>query len=178
MKISRAAAGTLLVVGIGLLAQTEVVTMKLESSAFAAGAAIPRIHSYGAENQSPPLAWSGVPGGTKSLALICDDPDAPRAGGWVHWVLWDMPAGASSLRQGLPPESPLPDGTRQGLNDWRKIGWGGPQPPSGVHHYVFKIYALDRTLGAARAFTRDELLKAMAGHILGQGELVGTFAAR
>ena len=152
--------------------------MNLESSAFTAGGAIPKIHSYSAENLSPPLSWSGAPAGTKALALICDDPDAPRPGGWVHWVVWDIPTGASGLRMGLPTTPTLPDGTRQGLNDWRRSGWGGPQPPSGVHHYVFRIYALDRLLGGSHAFTRDELLKAMAGHILGQGELVGTFAAR
>ncbi len=152
--------------------------MKLQSSAFPEGGTIPKVHSYSADNLSPPLGWSGAPAGTVSFALVCDDPDAPKPGGWVHWVVWDIPAGHTSLALGLPQEAQLPDGSRQGLNDWRKVGWGGPQPPSGVHHYVFRIFALDRALGGGRAYTRDELLKAMRGHILAEGELIGTFAAR
>jgi Raf kinase inhibitor-like YbhB/YbcL family protein len=168
----------LLITGIALLAQTGVAKMKLESSAFPNGGTIPKVHSHSADNLSPPLSWAGAPAATKAFALICDDPDAPKPGGWVHWVVWDIPAGHSSLAMGLPQEAQLSDGTRQGLNDWRKPGWGGPQPPSGVHHYVFRIYALDRALGGGRAYTRDELLKAMQGHVLAEGELVGTFAAR
>ena len=161
-----------------LHAQSRVARMKLESSAFAPGSPIPAMYSHAAQDLSPPLAWSGAPPGTIAFALVCDDPDAPRPGGWVHWVLWDIPPRTTSLKSGLPVAGRLPDGTRQGLNDWRVLGWGGPQPPSGVHHYVFRLYALDELIGGGRAFTRDELLGAIKGHVLATAELVGTFAAR
>ncbi|HUW40229.1 MAG TPA: YbhB/YbcL family Raf kinase inhibitor-like protein [Rectinemataceae bacterium] len=178
MKALRVVSLLVLVAGIELWAQKGVAAMKLESSAFPEGGTIPKVHSFSADNLSPPLSWTGVPPAAKAIALICDDPDAPKPGGWVHWVVWDIPASHTSLALGLPQEAQLPDGSRQGLNDWRKVGWGGPQPPSGVHHYVFRIFALDRLLGSGRTYTRDELLKAMQGHILAQGELIGTFAAR
>ncbi len=177
MKPSRIGMILVLITGIDLLAQTGVAKMKLVSSAFPNGGTIPKVHSFSADNLSPPLSWAGVPAATKAFALVCDDPDAPKPGGWVHWVVWDIPASLSVLAMGLPTTARLPDGTRQGLNDWRKLGWGGPQPPSGVHHYVFRIFALDRMLGGGRAYTRDELLKAIQGTILAQGELMGTFAA-
>lgn len=159
-------------------AQGRFESMNLKSEAFATGEAIPAIHSYSGKNLSPPLEWRGVPGATESLALICDDPDAPKAGGWVHWVVWDIPASSISLAQGLPKGARLKDGMRQGLNDWREPGWGGPQPPTGTHHYSFRLYALDTILGDLGALTRDGLLKAMAGHVIAQAELVGLYSAR
>jgi Raf kinase inhibitor-like YbhB/YbcL family protein len=152
--------------------------MRLTSESFLPGEAIPKAHAYSQGNVSPPLEWSGAPAGTKSFALICDDPDAPKAGGWVHWVLWNIPASASRLESGLPGKAEIAGGIRQGLNDWRELGWGGPEPPSGTHHYSFRIYALDIAPDERARLTRDSLMKLMQGHILAQAELIGTFSAR
>lgn len=152
--------------------------MKLHSEAFGDGELIPRIHSHRGGNKSPQLSWSGAPTATRSFALICDDPDAPKAGGWVHWVLWNIPSGFSSLPEALDQGARLPDGICQGLNDWRESGWDGPEPPSGIHHYHFRIFALDRVLDVSERMDRQGLEKAMEGHILAQAELVGLFPAR
>lgn len=149
--------------------------MELTSSAFAPGAAIPARHTCDGEDIAPPLSWSGVPAGTMSLALIVDDPDAPDPAApkltWVHWVLVDLPPAAGALAEGAP----LPAGTRQGLNDWQRLGWRGPCPPIGRHRYVFKLYALDCRLPALARPTKAAVEAAMRGHVLAQAELVGTY---
>lgn len=150
--------------------------MQLGSPAFAAKGEIPRRHTCEGEDLAPALQWSGVPAQTRSLALIVDDPDAPDPAApqrtWVHWVLVDIPATASGLPEG---GRPLPAGTREGLNDWQRITWGGPCPPIGRHRYFFKLYALDSTLPSLAHPTKAALEQAMRGHVLAQAELVGTY---
>ena len=148
--------------------------MKITSTAFEEGDLIPRQYTCDGEDISPPLEWADLPEGTQSLALICDDPDAP-SGTWVHWVVFNIPAPTSELPEGFPGEEELPDGTRQGRNDFRRIGYGGPCPPGGTHRYFFKLYALDTFLDEAPGITRDELLEAMEGHILVKSELMGRY---
>jgi Raf kinase inhibitor-like YbhB/YbcL family protein len=123
---------------------------------------------------SPPLAWTSGPEGTKTFALICDDPDAPM-GTWVHWVLFNLPADIIELRENVLPERELKSGTKQGMNDFRKIGYGGPCPPGGTHRYYFKLYALDTKINLDAGATKSELLKAMEGHILAEGQLMGRY---
>jgi Raf kinase inhibitor-like YbhB/YbcL family protein len=155
------------------------MAITITSTAFAAKAAIPKKHTGEAEDTSPALDWSGVPNGTKELALICDDPDAPRAEPWVHWVIYGLPADAQGLPEGVPAQETLqePQGARQGVNDFGKVGYGGPMPPPGhgTHHYHFKLYALDQALNLPPRQPKKKLLDAMKGHILAQGELVGTY---
>ncbi len=150
-------------------------TMYLQSSAFKQGEMIPARYTCKGEDVSPPLSWNDAPQGTKTFALIADDPDAPM-GTWVHWVIYNIPASVKSLPEGVAPERKLKDGTLQGLNDFRKIGYGGPCPPSGVHRYFFKLYALDTKLDLPAGATKAELLNVMKGHILAQAELMGKFA--
>jgi len=151
--------------------------MNLTSSAFAQGAMIPKEYTCDGRDISPPLSWSEPPEKTQSFALIMDDPDAPM-GTWVHWVIYNIPATVHTLREGVPPNADLPDGSRQGRNSWRRIGYGGPCPPSGTHRYFFKLYALDTMLGLAAGATKEELLKAMEGNILAQAELMGKYSRR
>ena len=150
--------------------------MELTSSAFTQNADIPTRHTCKGSDLSPPLAWSGVPAGTKSLALIVDDPDAPDPAApkmtWVHWVLYNLPPDTTELKAGT---TDLPAGTRAGLNDWKREGYGGPCPPIGRHRYVHKLYALDIVLPVLQPATKATLEQAMRGHILGQGELVGVY---
>ncbi len=148
--------------------------IELTSSAFRDGSAIPLKYSRNGDNFSPPLAWNPAPKGTQSFALITDDPDAP-SGTWVHWVIFDLPAGARRLSEHVPAERTLPDGTRQGTNDFRNVGYDGPSPPSGTHRYYFKLYALDTRLDLPPGATKAQLLGAMKGHALAQGQLVGKF---
>ena len=152
--------------------------MKLTSSAFAAGGDIPSSHTCQGKDISPALSWSGVPSGTRSLALIVDDPDAPDPKApkmtWVHWVLYDLPSDASALPEGMTSKK-LPQGTREGLNDWKKTGWGGPCPPVGRHRYFFKLYALDIVLPDLQKPTKTALEKAMEGHVLAHTELIGHY---
>ena len=149
--------------------------LRIESPSFAAGQAIPLRHTCEGEDASPELNWSGAPEGTVSFALIVDDPDAPDPAApkmtYVHWVLYDIPAEVTSLAEGTSP----PTGSRDGLNDWKQAGYGGPCPPIGTHRYFFKLYALDRALGDLKRPTKDTLLKAMEGHVLAQAELMGTY---
>ena len=147
----------------------------LTSTAFGPSAPIPRHYTCDGRNVSPPLQWHDPPSGTKSFALIMDDPDAP-GGVWVHWVLYNLPPDARALPEAVPPDATRPDGSRQGLNSWPQLGYGGPCPPSGTHRYVFKLYALDTMLDLAAGANKAQLLKAMAGHILAQAELIGTYA--
>ena len=147
----------------------------LSSSAFANGQSIPAKYSCIGRDFSPPLEWSEPPAGTKSLALIVDDPDAP-AGTWVHWVLYNIPASAREWPENTPKDAELPNGALQGRNSGRQIGYNGPCPPSGTHRYFFKLYALDTMLNLGSGAGKDELLNAMQGHILAQSELMGTFS--
>jgi Raf kinase inhibitor-like YbhB/YbcL family protein len=150
--------------------------MNLGSPAFADNGEIPRRHTCEGEDLAPALQWNGVPAQARSLALIVDDPDAPDPAApqrtWVHWVLVDLPPTASSLPEG---GRPLPAGTREGLNDWQRSGWGGPCPPIGRHRYFFKLYALDTTLPSLARPTKAALEQAMRGHVLAQAELVATY---
>ena len=148
-------------------------TIQVLSKAFSNGGAIPARFTCDGPNLSPDLAWSNVPPGTKSLVVICDDPDAP-VGTWVHWVLFDLPASEKGLAEGLQTAAPSP--ARHGLNSWSHIGYGGPCPPLGKsHRYFFKIYALDAPLGLPAGATKAQVLEAMKGHVLAQGEIMGTY---
>lgn len=148
----------------------------LSSAAFSQQSAIPTKYTCEGADLSPPLNWTGLPPGTKSLALVVDDPDAPDPAApkttWVHWVLYNLPPAAGGLPEGA---SVLPPGTQQGLNDWQRTGYGGPCPPIGRHRYFHKLYALDTVLPDLGRPTKAALEKAMKGHILGQTELVGTY---
>ena len=148
--------------------------MKLESSAFEEGQAIPKQYTCDGVNVSPPLEWRGVPKNAKTLAIICDDPDAP-AGTWVHWVLYNLPAGDMGLIENAPGTEKLTGGGLQGKNDFGKSGYGGPCPPSGTHRYFFKLYALDAELDLKPGAMKSDLLKAMEGHVVAQGQLMGTY---
>jgi hypothetical protein len=147
------------------------------SAAFTMGGAIPPIYTCHGANISPQISWQHIPTNTESIALICDDPDAP-VGDWVHWVVFNIPPDSTGLEENTPPHAHLPDGSIQGITDFRRPGYGGPCPPSGTHRYFFRVYALDTMLDLKDSATKADLLKAMKGHILGKGELMGTFAAR
>ena len=164
--------GRSLLLGIGPRRVPDV-SMMLTSPAFAAGGAIPKEYSCDGQDLAPPLSWSGVPAGAKSMALIVDDPDAP-GGTWVHWVLFDLPPGTSSLPKGVTSKG-LPPGTREGLNSWKQTGYRGPCPPSGRHRYFHRLYALDTTLSSLKHPTKPELEGAIQGHILATAELMGTY---
>ena len=157
-------------------------TLKISTDAFNPNGPIPSKHTGEGDDVSPALAFSGVPDGAKSLAIICDDPDAPRPEPWVHWIIYNIPAGSESLPEGVPrdAEPASPAGTRQGINSWPagNVGYRGPMPPPGhgVHHYHFRLYALDTTLDVAPAKAdKDTLLSAMKGHVLDEAEVVGTY---
>jgi len=149
--------------------------IKIESSAFDEGGIIPVKYTCDGEDVSPPLEWSGVPEGAKTLVLISDDPDAPM-GTWVHWVLFNLPATVNNLPEDIPPVQTMENGAKQGMNDFRKIGYGGPCPPGGTHRYYFKIYALDTEIDLEAGATKPEVLRAMEGHILAQGQLMGRYS--
>ena len=153
--------------------------MKIVSAAFAHQGAIPSRYTCDGADLSPPLAWSGVPPGARSLALIADDPDAPDPAAprmtWVHWVLYNIPAQAAGLGEAARS---LPAGTLGGLNDWKRTGYGGPCPPVGRHRYFFKLYALDTLLPDLRRPRKAALEKAMRGHVVATAELVGTYQKR
>ncbi len=149
--------------------------LELKSPDFSSRASIPRQFTCDGADISPALAWNGSPGGTRSFALIADDPDAP-VGTWVHWVLFDLPANARALPQNVPKQEQLADGSRQGRNDFRKIGYGGPCPPPGKpHRYFFKLYALDTKLNLQPGAAKKDVERAMQGHILAQGEWMGLY---
>lgn len=149
-------------------------TIIITSPAFQNNGMIPAKYTCDAKNISPELVWKAVPKGTKSLALITDDPDAPM-GTWVHWVVFNIPADTTKLEEKIPAGDKLKNGALQGRNDFPDTGWGGPCPPSGTHRYFFKIYALDTLLSLKPGATKAELLKAMEGHITGQGEIIGKY---
>lgn len=152
------------------------MSLALKSSAFNPGGPIPARYTSDGENISPPLSWEGVPERTQSLVLIVTDPDAPDPVAprvtWVHWVLYDIPPETTSLAEGAQA---LPKGAKEGPNDWKRTGYGGPAPPIGRHRYFFKLYALDVNLKHVKDTTRKGIENAMKGHILAQAELVGTY---
>ncbi|MHB8762772.1 MAG: YbhB/YbcL family Raf kinase inhibitor-like protein [Deferrisomatales bacterium] len=152
------------------------MSLTITSAAFAPGGEIPRRFTCQGDDRSPPLAWSGVPAGTKSLALIVDDPDAPDPKAprmtWVHWVLYNLPPGLGGLDEGV---AALPAGTREGTNDWKRTGYGGPCPPIGRHRYFHKLYALSEVLPDLGRPTKARLENAMEGKVLAEAELIGTY---
>lgn len=151
------------------------MTIELTSPAFQAGETIPRQYTGDGADISPPLAWSDPPAETQSLALICDDPDAPR-GTWVHWVLFNLPPDSRGLPENVPTFAILEKQARQGRNDFGKIGYGGPAPPRGKpHRYFFKLYALDAVLPLTAGASKTQLLATMEGHILAEGQLMGKY---
>jgi Raf kinase inhibitor-like YbhB/YbcL family protein len=156
------------------------MSLTISSTAFAHNAEIPSLYTCEGKDISPPLAWSGAPAGTKSLALIVDDPDAPDPAApkttWVHWVLYAIPPTADALPEAVG-SSALPAGTREGVNDWKRTGYGGPCPPIGRHRYFHKLYALDVLPDLQRA-DKTALEQAMQGHILAQAVLLGTYRKR
>ena len=157
------------------------MTLTITSAAFSHNGAIPARYTCDGRDISPPLAWAGLPANTKSLALIVDDPDAPDPKApkmtWVHWVLYNIPVTASGLPEAVKPAA-LPPGTREGLNDWGRTGYGGPCPPVGRHRYLHKLYALDILLSALEYPDKQALEKAMHGHVLAQAVLIGTYQKR
>jgi len=154
------------------------MAMRLTSSVFVHQGEIPREYTCDGEDLSPPLAWTGIPAGTKSMALIVDDPDAPDPKApkmvYVHWVLYNIPPDAGGLPEAVKPAK-LPTGTLEGLNDWRRTGYGGPCPPIGRHRYFHKLYALDTVFRDLGKPTKKQLLAVMEGHVLAEAELIGTY---
>jgi Raf kinase inhibitor-like YbhB/YbcL family protein len=147
----------------------------IQSPAFQEGGAIPNLYTCKGKNISPPLSWSGVPAGTASIALIVEDPDAPK-GTYIHWVVFNLPPDSKGLPEAVPAGAKLSNGAMQGLTSGRKNGYLGPCPPSGTHRYFFKIYALDKKLDLKSGVTKSELLKAMNGHVLAEGQWMGVFS--
>lgn len=151
------------------------MSIKLTSRAFENEALIPVKHTGDGPDVSPALSWADPPEGAASFALICDDPDAP-VGTWVHWVIYNIPAGARALPEGVSTTETLDSGAVQGKNDFGKIGYGGPAPPPGKpHRYFFKLYCLDTKLDLAVGATKKQVLAAMAGHVLAEGQLMGRY---
>jgi Raf kinase inhibitor-like YbhB/YbcL family protein len=146
------------------------MALELHSPAFGDGEEIPRDYTADGENEHPPLEIRGVPDQAISLALVVEDPDAPRATPFTHWIVWDIPANVEQIGRDLPISA------SEGTNDFGRQGYGGPKPPSGRHRYVFKLYALDTELAERRALTKDELERRIEGHVLDETELVGTYA--
>ena len=149
--------------------------LKVTSTAFQQGGIIPAQYTCDGADISPPLTWTGGPDGTQSYALIADDPDAPM-GTWVHWVAYNIPATATSLPENVAKKESLSDGMVQGINDFKRYGYGGPCPPGGTHRYFFNVYALDTVLKTGPGLTKKKLLREIEGHILGQGELMGIYS--
>ena len=150
------------------------MSFAIKTTAFTEGGTIPRKYTCDGSDLSPELTWVGAPAGTQSLALIADDPDAP-VGTWTHWIVWNISPEAA-LPEGVAKVESLSDGTRQGKNDFKRIGYGGPCPPPGKpHRYFFKMYALDSKLDVKPGASRNELERAMKGHVLAQAELVGKY---
>jgi Raf kinase inhibitor-like YbhB/YbcL family protein len=170
------------------LPSPERLTIQLRTTAFADGGMIPHRFTCDGSDRSPDLSWSGVPENSRTLALICDDPDAP-AGTWSHWVVFNLPARVTGLKEGVPATKRVPNSSMeessptgsngdaiQGENDFGKLGYGGPCPPSGTHRYFFRLYALDARLELGPEATRADVLKAIKGHILAEGRLTGKYA--
>jgi len=147
----------------------------VKSDSFSDGGMIPAKYTCDGANISPQLSWDNAPKGTKSFVLICEDPDAPM-GTFTHWVLYDIPADVHELPENLPKDKILPNGAKQGITDFKKVGYGGPCPPNGTHRYYFKLYALDTLLNLEPGLKKEDILKAMNGHILAQGQIMGKYA--
>ena len=166
------------VAGAAEPSKLETQPMKLDSPVFSHQGKMPARFTCDGSDVSPPLAWSDLPAGTKSLALIVDDPDAPDPLApkmtWVHWVLYNLPAASGGLPEAVKTDS-LPAGTKQGLNDWKRLGYGGPCPPVGQHRYFHKLYALDITLPDLGQPNKAKLEQAMQGHILAKAERIGVY---
>lgn len=151
------------------------MAFELTSSAFKEGELIPKKHTCDGADVSPPLQWTGAPSTTQSFVIIADDPDAP-AGIWVHWVLYQVPLDLRGLKEGVSPQESLPDGSLQGVNDFKRIGYGGPCPPPGKpHRYLFKLYALDMQLPLKPRSTKAQVLDACQGHVLAEAQLMGRY---
>jgi len=159
-------------------AEDKAMAIAITSSAFAQNQSIPKLYTCEGKDISPPLAWSGIPANAKSLVLIVDDPDAPDPAAprmtWVHWVLYNIPATAAGLPEAVASGA-LPPGTLEGLNDWQRTGYGGPCPPIGRHRYLHKLHALDKLLPNLNKPTKAALEQAMKGHVVAQGQLIGTY---
>lgn len=171
--------GLLIVIGAFILplnrnAGGNATKLTIASPAFSENGMIPRRYGCDGSDRSPALSWEGVPEGTRSLALICDDPDAP-AGTWVHWVLFNIPPGEKGLPPDIGPQATLSNGAVQGINDFGRLGYGGPCPPRGTHRYYFKLYALDTILSLDAGATKAQIEAAMKGHILAQAQLMGKY---
>ena len=171
--------GFLIVIGafilpLSLNAGGNELKLAIASSAFPESGMIPRKYSCDGQDISPDLSWEGVPEATRSLALICDDPDAP-AGTWVHWVLFNIPPGEKGFPAEIAPQGKLSNGALQGTNDFGRLGYGGPCPPRGTHRYYFKLYALDAMLPLNAGATKAQVEAAMKGHILAQAQLIGKY---
>jgi Raf kinase inhibitor-like YbhB/YbcL family protein len=152
----------------------EIVGITVTSDAFTEGSMIPMQYTCDGADISPPLKWSGIPDGAKSLALICDDPDAPSKT-WVHWVLYNLPPDLTGLPDSISSNEVLDKGARHGITDFGRFGYGGPCPPSGVHRYFFKLYAVDTMLDLSGRVDKEQLEAAMEGHVLASGQLMGTY---
>lgn len=151
------------------------MSIRVNSPAFAEGQPIPEKYTCQGRDISPPLKWADAPAQTRSFALVADDPDA-AVGTWVHWVLYDLPPATREVSEDTPRSQFLPGGAKQGINDFRRLGYGGPCPPPGKpHRYFFKLYALDKLLDLKPGASKDEVVKAMAGHVLAEGQLMGTY---
>jgi hypothetical protein len=173
-----AALAALALAAVGAPEEEAAMALEIRSPRFRDGGEIPREYTCEGRDVSPPLAWSGVPEGARSLALVVDDPDAPDPRNprttWVHWVLYDLPPDSAGLPEAVAAKD-LPRGSREGRNDWKRTGYGGPCPPIGRHRYFHKLYALDRALGDLGSPTKQELERAMQGHVIAKAELVGTY---
>ena len=151
------------------------MSINLTSTAFTDGSIIPKQHTGDGADTSPPLHWSEPPQATKSLALVCDDPDAPRRT-WVHWVIFNLPGDSRELKEAVPANDVLANGAKQGKNDFGSVGYGGPAPPPGKpHRYFFKIYALATVLDLPAGASKEQVVAAMKGHVVGEGQLVGKY---
>jgi len=155
----------------------KVMQLTVTSSAFCEGAMIPPDYTCDGRDESPALSWSGGPGGTKSYAVVADDPDAP-AGTWVHWVVYDIPPDVTQLAEGQGRGKNLDCGAVAGVNDFRRHGYGGPCPPGGTHRYFFRVYAVDTLLGRSPGMSKKELLDLLEGHVLAEGALMGRYSRR
>lgn len=151
-----------------------IMKFKVESPAFQDGGMIPKKYTCDGFDVSPPLIWTGIPAETKGIAVIVDDPDAPM-GTWVHWIVYNILPGTKGLPENVPPLKTLSNGGKQGTNDFRKTGYGGPCPPGGTHRYYFRVYALDAEVDLDAGATKAELLKVMEGHVISEGELMGRY---
>ena len=151
------------------------MAITIRSAGFADGQPIPEKYTCDGKDVSPSLSWDNAPNGTKSFVLICDDPDAP-AGTWVHWVMYDLSAATRELPEAIPAKEEVLSGARQGTNDFKRIGYGGPCPPKGnAHRYYFKLYALDSVLNLKPGATKGDVESAMKGHVVGEGKIMGTY---